>query len=146
MAMADRPLFQFATSDNNAKVGSVSFPLTESADYDLAETALTAALEGIVNGLTKEHGVYDRTIDNGRLLAPKAADKNHAWRISVRDTVTADIDTFKVPTANYLLRADDSDAINKTLPAYATLKSAVETHVRSRNDNPVVLVDVMYES
>jgi hypothetical protein len=146
MAMADKPLFTFATSDNNAKVGAVSFPIEEAADYGTVENALTAALEGIVNGLTKEHGVYDRTWDNARLLGPKASDKSHSWRITVRDTINGRLDSYKVPTANYLLRADDSDGINITLPAYATLVTAIEANVVSSEGNPVVLVSVIYES
>lgn len=145
MALVDKPLLTLAFADNNAKVGAVSFALDVQNDYDTAESALRIAVTGVVNGSLKEHGVYDRTIEENRVIGIKASDKGHKWRLTVRDTVTGRIETYGIPTANYLLRGTDTDEMDMTLPSAQALKTAVETHMVSTVFNPVVFVSCMYE-
>lgn len=145
MAIAASPLFTIATSDNNASVGSVSFRVAVLADYAVPEGALTIAIMGVVNGVKKEQGVYDRQIDDLRLIGPNTSDKGHKWRVTYRDIVTGRLESKTIPTANPLLRKPASDAMDTAAPAYTALKNAIETHVQSSVGNDVLLESVVYE-
>lgn len=145
MAFQTQPLVYEAFADNNAKVKQASIRVAVAVDYDTAEAAITAAWEGLANGTPKEKGTTDREVNPVRVIGIKASDSNHKWRISYRDTVTGNVESHTIPTANYLLRATDSDALDTTLDAYTDIVAAVNTYYRSSRGNAVVFVSCMYE-
>ena len=144
MALSNQPQVILGLADNNAKVGTVSVKVAVAMDYDTAESSIAAALMGIVNGAKKEQGTYDRDYDTNRVLGIKASDKGHTWVITGRDTVNGRLTTWRIPTANGLLRKDASDELNPTLEAYDALVTAVETYFRSNDGNSVVFESCVY--
>lgn len=146
MALAASPMITIATSDNNAEVGSVSFRTPVVADYAPAVLAMRNAVMGVVNGLEKEKGAYDRVIDDLRLIGPSTSDKGHKWRVTYRDSVTGRLESKTIPTANPLLRKVGSDEMDPANAAYTALKTAIELNVvHSQTGNAVILESVVYE-
>lgn len=144
MALTNQPQVILALADNNAKVGSVSVKVEVALDYDTAESAIAAALMGVVNGAKKEQGTYDRDYDNNRVLGIKVSDKGHTWVITARDTVNGRLTTWRVPTANGNLRKDASDELDPTLAASTALVTAVNTYFLSNDGNPVIFESCVY--
>ncbi len=144
MALTANPLLTFATSDNNAEVGSVSVRVAPIVgdDYSTVLTATVSVFTALVNGTPKEKGVYDRLIDTNRLIGAAASDKGHKWRITFRDNVTGRLGNVTVPTANPLLRRTASDDLDSTLTVYSDLVTNVNTYWK----HPVTGNAVTFES
>ena len=145
MALTNQPLMTIGLADNSAEVKSVSVRLAVAADYDTAESALAAAVMGVVNGTKKEQGTYDRDYDNNRVIGSQVSDVGHTWLVTHRDTVTGRLGTFRIPTANGNLRKTASDELDPTTQAYGDLVAAVNSYVRnSSTGNAVVFESCVY--
>jgi hypothetical protein len=141
MAFDSVKQFTFATSDNNAQIGAVSVRLADAADSAVVVPALATAFGGLVNGLVKEKTYSERLLDPLRLIGPAVSNKTDYWRVYALDSVTGRIFSFRIPTANRLLRATGSDNMDKTLGAYTAFKAAIEANAVSPDGNAFTLFE-----
>lgn len=138
--------------DGNGKLSSVTAPCTSPTDVQI--TALYNAIEGITLGKRQGSSYVVETAkdapDVG--LAPANATRNNKWLCSYQDNVDASLHKMEIPTADLLLQASPSNAMDLGAGPGAVFKAAFEAAVRSPitpgqgGGNAVTLLSVEYVS
>jgi len=107
----------------------------------LALAALSSALDGIVLGQPQKYViVQDDNLISNLPASDVNAQRERKWIVSYRDTVTEDIHTAEIPTAdltgNLLPNSDEADL---TSAAWVAFIAAFEAVVVSPDGNPVTV-------
>lgn len=114
------------------------------------QTALQDALLPIVDGdvRTSVAGATVNHFPNVKKSDDPEAQRNNAWRVVYQDTVTGGIETFVIRTANQELAVNQYSngqmisVMPLTSGAGAVFKTAFENYQRSKDGNPVIILQV----
>jgi hypothetical protein len=117
--------------DGNGKQSTVTAPCGSPTDVQI--TTFYAAIDLITLGKRQGASLVTETAkeapDTG--LAPANATRNNKWLCTYQDTVDASIHHLEIPTADLLLQATPSNAMDLTTGSGATFKAAFDAMVKS---------------
>jgi hypothetical protein len=117
--------------DGNGKISTITAPCTSPTDGTI--TNFYAAVDAITLGKRQGASLVTETPkdapDVG--LAPANATRNNKWLCTYQDNVDASIHHLEIPTADLLLQASPSNAMDLTTGAGGTFKAAFDALVKS---------------
>lgn len=136
--------------DGNGKLSTITFPCASPTDVQI--TALYNAVDGLCLGKRQGSAFVTETAKDASDvgLAPANATRNNKWLCTYQDNVDASLHRLEIPTADLLLQATPSNAVDLGAGAGAVFKAAFEAAVRSpvspgqTGGNAVTLLAVEY--
>jgi hypothetical protein len=124
----------------------ITDPLLSAAMSDSMD-ALKTAVDNVSLGLPAgETRVWQqiRHAGPGAAAASINAQRERKWLVRYYDATTFDSGSFEIPAADLSLLATNSEYMDISGGAGAALVTAIETHVVSSNDNPVIVTEVIH--